>query len=475
MKIHKNYYYVFTVALTMSEEQTKCPICGTANDGDAESCKLCKTRLSKKEDGTLKVTSPKSSGKTFDVIDIEDPITRKKLEELTLIPGVNRKKALFLYRSGIQSMEEFLQKAFHGERYSDNYARTVSNKLLMQSLKGKIKEQELLCPSCQASNPMDASKCKVCNFEIEKEMAAVDIGSVSDKLSESVTEMMDDLGEDADFDALPDELKAQFASVLNSDDVDFDMEKPVDMEALDIDLEKIDEIGENAEISEEDVELSDTETEPSETEAVSSEAEDDEPVVETEPEEAETIAEEEAIPDEPFVETEPEEEEETVPEEAETIAEEEAIPDEPVVEAESEEEEETAPEEVDTSTEEEAVSEEPVVEAEPEEPEPAPEPEKKLSAKEEKIHKVLSGKVEQWRKAGYEVDDLKQYYSDIETFKVKAKEALKKGKVVQKKFEKQMEMWREKGFDVSELEPLLKTDIDAFQEKAKEVLKKQKK
>ena len=232
---------------------------------------MCKTLLSKKEDGSLKVSSPKTSGQNFNMIDIDDPITRKKLEELTLIPGVTRKKALFLYRSGIHSMEEFLQKAFHGERYSDNYARTVSNKLLMQSLKGKEEEQELLCPSCQAPNPIDANKCKVCNFEIEKEMAAVDLGNVSDKLSESVTEILDELDDDADFDALPDELKAQFASVIDSDDVDYDMEAP-DLDNLGIDLDKIDE------------ETSEAEEEPETTEE--SETEEDAPEEEPEPEPA---------------------------------------------------------------------------------------------------------------------------------------------------------------------------------------------
>jgi len=401
---------MFTVALAMSEKQIKCPICGTANDDSAESCKLCKTKLSKKEDGSLKVTSPKSPGQTFNMIDIEDPITRKKLEELTLIPGVTRKKALFLYRSGIHSMEEFLQKAFHGERYSDNYARTVSNKLLMQSLKGKEEKQELLCPSCQAPNPANASKCRVCNFEIEKEMAAIDLGHVSDKLSESVTEIMNELDDDADFDALPDELKAKFASLIDSDDVDYDMEKPDDLESLGIDLDKIGEGAEKIAAKESE----DTPDTNSSTEDTMKGAARKENKPDTKPAKEENIENELS---------EPVDSEKSLPED-ETISETQA--------------------------------------------------EKKLSAKEEKIMKVLSGKVDQWRKAGYDTEGLDQYYTDIDTFKIKAKEALEKGKVNQKKFEKQMEMWREKGFDVSELEPLLKSDLDAFQKKAKEVLKKQK-
>ena len=455
---------MFTVALTMSEDKIKCPICGTANDEGSENCTMCKTLLSKKKDGSLKVASPKSSGQTFNMIDIEDPITRKKLEELTLIPGVNRKKALLLYRSGIHSMEEFLQKAFHGERYSDNYARTVSNKLLMQSLKGQEEEQELLCPSCQAPNPMGASKCKVCNFEIEKEMAAIDLGNVS----ESVTGILDELDDDADFDALPDELKAQFASVIDSDDIDYDMEAPEDLDSLGIDLDKIDEEA--------------TSTDEDSVEEISAEKESEEAAEETGVETVDEATGE--MPDEPVPEEIAPEESENLDEE-ETISEEseqDEVPDEEIVEVEEPETESQPVEEVavpEKDSAQEPTPEPPVKEDEEEtiseEPEIEPEPEKKLTAKEEKIRKVLSGKVEQWRKAGYDTDGLDQYYIDVETFKVKAKEVLEKGKVIQKKYEKQMEMWREKGFDVSELEPLLKSDLDAFQDRAKEVLKKQKK
>ena len=459
----------------MSEEKIKCPICGTANDESSENCKMCKTLLSKKEDGSLKVASPKKSGQTFNMIDIEDPITRKRLEELTLIPGVDRKKALFLYRSGIHSMEEFLQKAFHGERYSDNYARTVSNKLLMQSLKGEDEEQELLCPSCQAPNPINASKCKVCNFEIEKEMAAIDLGNVS----ESFSEILDELDDDADFDALPEELKAQFASVIDSDDVDYDMEAPEDLDNLGIDLDKIDEEEEEVpEPTEVDSVEADEEDDPTpEEEEVAPEEEapaeetstDDSPVEDVSMEEGsieDVSTEEGSIEDvsteEGSVENEPEPEDVEEPE-PEEIPEEATSTEVDSVEAEEEIAEPEPVEEVEeTSTEEEVISEEKI-------------PEKKLSAKEEKVRKVLSGKVDQWRKAGYDIEGLDDYYTDVEGFKVEAKKVLENGKVIQKKYEKQMEMWREKGFDVSELEPLLKSDLDAFQDKVKEVLKKQKK
>ena len=276
-------------------------------------------------------------------------------------------------------------------------------------------------------------------------MNAIDINNISEELSDSVNEMMDDLGEDADFDALPDELKAQFASVLDSDDIDYEMEEPLDLEALGLDLDKIDEINNESADS----------TSPSEQEPLNGK-------------ETGGVT----IPPETI------EESEKPIEEPEIIEANTPEPDEAAI-AKSDEPEPV----VEQATEE--VSEEPEITATTAEDDSSANgvslevaeatTGKKLSAKEEKIYRVLGGKVEQWRKAGYDIDGLDQYYTDIEMFKVKAKEALKKGKVIRQRYEKQVEMWREKGFDVSELEPLLDKDLDAFQEKAKEVLKKQKK
>ena len=222
----------------MTEEDIKCPICGTRNKPDTEICDMCKTRLSKKADGTVKVTSPKVRAKTHVMIDIEDPLTRKKLEELTLIPGVTRRKALFLYQSGIHSIEDFVMKAFQGERFSVNYSRTVANKLLVQSMNSKKKSKgaEILCPSCNAPNSIASKRCKVCNFDIEADMKSVNINDITGKLNDSVKGVLDELSGSDDFASLPDELKSQFAALIESDDVDFDMEKPKELDYLGIDL-----------------------------------------------------------------------------------------------------------------------------------------------------------------------------------------------------------------------------------------------
>ncbi len=224
----------------MAEEDVKCPICGTLNKQGSETCTMCKTRLAKGEKGKMKVTSPKARPKTHIEIDIEDPLTRKKLEELTLIPGVTRKKALMLYQSGIHSMEEFLMKAFEGERFSTNYSRTVANKLLVQSLGKKKKGTEMPCPSCKAMNPASAKKCKVCNFDIESALNSVNIEEITDTLNDSVKDILENLKQSEDFEALPEEMKAQFAAAIGSEDINYELEKPKDIESLGIDLDKID-------------------------------------------------------------------------------------------------------------------------------------------------------------------------------------------------------------------------------------------
>ena len=384
----------------MKEESIKCPICGTKNDTGAESCKLCKTHLSKKDDGTLKVKSPKSKGKTITIVDIEDPLTRKRLEELTLIPGVSRKKALLLYQSGIHSMEEFLQTAFHGEKLSVNYSRTVANKLLIKSLKKKNTKIDIPCPSCNAPNPMNSERCNVCNFDIKKEMDSVNLPTISGKLSESVSNILTSLSESEDFEALPEDMKAQFAAAVESDEVDFEMSKPKELDALGIELD-----------------------------------------------EASAPTEEVSVPSEPEISKTP----------AIVSTDEEAVP----VPQKSESQPSKGVEQP--------------ARKDAELPEKKALPGETKDSKKEKIRKVLTEKMVQWRKSGYDVAGLDAYLEDVEGFKAKAKEVLGQGKVVKNRYIKQLEMWREKGFDVTELEPLLETDVDAFADKAKEVLKKQKK
>jgi hypothetical protein len=404
----------------------KCPICGTKNENTAENCKMCKTLLTKKENGTIKVKSPKSRGKTITIVDIEDPLTRKKLEELTLIPGVNRKKALLLYESGIHSMEEFLQKAFHGEKLSENYSRTVANKLLVQSLKNKKKKQDIYCPSCKAPNPPDTERCNVCNFNIREEMESINMTNLSDKLSESVTELLSKLSESEDFKALPEDMKAQLATIVESDDVDIDMGKPKELNALGIDLDKIDD--ENKKAADESGNTKQT-------------------------------SDKDMAPESPPVEEKSEIRDADV--EPEHIRKDAETP-----------KQETPDFNTKLSQ---AISSE-------SKPEPVPAPaavtdakESTIDAKKEKIRKILTEKMDKWRKSGYDVTGLQEYLEDVEGFKSKAKEILAAGKVIKNKYKIQLDTWREKGFDVSELEPLLDTDLDAFAEKAKDILKKQKK
>lgn len=398
-------------AMTMSENKIKCPICGKMNEPDAESCKMCKTLLSKKVNGPISVKTPKSKGKTITIIDIEDPLTRKKLEELTLIPGVSRKKALLLYQSGIHSMDDFLQKAFHGERMSANYSRTVANKLLVKSLKKQKAKTDIPCPSCNAPNPVDADKCNVCNFEIKKEMESVNLSKISDKLSESVTDILASLSKSEDFEALPEDMKSQMAALVDSEDIDFEMDKPKEIDTLGIDIDTVEEPEPKTE---------DAGTDKPEDADSQPKLKDDAPA--EEPKQVTASI-------------------DTSQEKDETI------------------EQKSQPK---TQSSEENLTPQPTVQT-------------KASGKQEKVRKVLTEKMVQWRKSGYDVSGLDQYLEDVEGFKVKAKEILGNGKTIKTKYAKQLEMWKEKGFDISELEPLLETDIDAFMDLAKDVLKKQKK
>jgi ribosomal protein L40E len=406
VKILANYFYRLPDVIAMTENKIKCPICGKMNEPNAETCKMCKTHLSPNDKGSVSVKSPKSRGKTITIVDIEDPLTRKRLEELTLIPGVNRKKALLLYQSGIHSMDDFLQKAFHGERMSANYSRTVANKLLVRSLKNKKVKTDIPCPSCNAANPVDVERCHVCNFDIKKEMESVNLSKISTQLSESVTGILASLNESEDFEALPDEMKAQIASLVDSDDIDFDMDKPKELENLGIDIETIDE-------------------------------------EETENKAKNVSQSQQSTTDEKTV----------------------LIPGAGIPSPDS-------PQKTDVSVKKIPSKDSAALK----EQKPAKIPESAApSGKQEKIRKVLTEKMDQWRKSGYDVSGLEQYLEDVEGFKVKAKEILGNGKVVKIKYAKQVEMWKEKGFDISELEPLLETDLDAFMEKAKDILKKQKK
>ncbi len=326
------------------KEPIKCPICGTKNMPGSTECALCKTLLSRSKSGKLKVKSPKLPGDILMMIDIEDPVTRKKLEELAMIPGVSRVKALYLFQSGIASIEEFIEKAFHGERLSKNFSRTVTNKLLMASIKagkGEEEDAKLICPSCDAPNEPDVTECKVCGFEIEKDMETIDMDDVSDKLSGTVDEVFGELMESDDFTSLPDSLKAQMAVILDSDDFEDIGEVTAEMELFDL--------GEGEEAVGHEV-----------TEPVGQEVETDEPAPEPtheepEPKEFGPVPEEEPEPAE----------EETYS--FETAADQPESP-EPVVEDEEE------------ATEEEPVSEpEPEVVEEPEKPEPEPEPEPEVA------------------------------------------------------------------------------------------------
>ena len=358
-------------------EPIKCPICGKVNEPDASECKMCRTELKPTEEGKIKLKMPRVAGDIITMVDIEDPGTRKTLEELALIPGVTRMKAVYLYQSGITSIEEYVEKAFHGERRSDNFTRMVTNKILMSQVKGKAKKERIPCPSCKAPNDPKNTRCKACGFEIELEMATLKMDEVKERLSRTAEEVFGDLMDSKAFTALPEDLKAQVALVLDSDDFEDVDVMPEAFKKLGVDSETLD-IGELPPAD--PVEAEEAEKEPGEAPV---EAEEPEPDKEAnaEPEPPAGEPEKEAKAEvKPEIKSEAEPEAEEKPEEKpeEPTAVEEEVEPEPEAEPPEEEPEEPTPDPEEPGP----APEEPKAEAAPEpdpEPEseaaPAPEPE----------------------------------------------------------------------------------------------------
>lgn len=432
--------------MTEEASKLKCPICGTMNEPTSTDCMLCRTQLAKQDSGKVKVEAPKKGGEVFNIIDIEDPETRKRLDELTLIPGITKIKALYLYKSGITSMEEFLEKAFKGERFSKNFSRTLANKLLVSSIRGGKTSPEtakILCPSCNAENMPEEMKCKVCGFDMEGDMAKIDMEDFSGKLSGSVNEVLGDLVQNEDFSALPDEMKATVAQILDGEDIDFDAKMPENIESLGL---KKEDLEEDAGKAQEAQKPAPEEKKP----------EPEKPRESPKPDIQKPIPKAEEMPG-----PEPEK-----PAESPKPAKQKAAP-------KAEEKPKPAPKKA-------AEAPKPEIPAKATAPAPQPAAQtavaaEKMAAQKEKIKNTLKTKLDEWRKAGYDVSGLEDFLDNVEVFKAKAKVILKMGKVIKEQYAKQLEAWREKGFDVSELEPLLATDIDAFKEKAADILKKQKK
>jgi hypothetical protein len=279
-------------------------------------------------------------------------------------------------------------------------------------MKGKKKKAEILCPSCDAPNPIEAERCKVCSFDIKADMDAISISSLAGQMDEAVSGIMADLSKSEEFDALPEEMKRELAIAAGTEDVDIDMAKPDSVDSLGIDLDKVEE--ERAQ----EKSVPETHVEESKPEPEKSQG----PIVEAEPA---------SLKAEP-------------------------APPEPAPPKAADRANEATNNEGQKSTADQPAS-------------------ARGDPKKEKVRKVLTEKLTQWRKAGYDVAPLEDQLEDVEAFKAKAKEVLAQGKVIKNRCAKQLDMWREKGFDVSELEPLLETDVPEFMEKAKEVLKRQKK
>ena len=75
------------------------------------------------------------------------------------------------------SAEEFVEKAFHGDRHGKNFSRLVANKLLMDDLKkDKVdaeKKDVVTCTSCKSPTTTESGKCHVCGHELDDAVAEI--------------------------------------------------------------------------------------------------------------------------------------------------------------------------------------------------------------------------------------------------------------------------------------------------------------
>jgi hypothetical protein len=200
--------------------EAPCKICGTPIPHGQGKCPLCGTEFTRSEGGAIraKVSVEKKAAEKLE-IDISDPETRRILEDLTLLPGVNRRAALVLYKQGIRSASDFIKKAMPGEAMSERYAQVIANKLAIESARGtaSAKEKMVPCPSCRSPNKATSRKCGVCGAQISSVKKNVDLEQIQGRVNETIKEVLGEFAESEDFGALPGDMKAEIAAVLSSE------------------------------------------------------------------------------------------------------------------------------------------------------------------------------------------------------------------------------------------------------------------
>lgn len=218
-----------TEAASQKEEKgLKCPVCGAMNDAGAKSCKMCFTAFPEatEEGGKLKVKIPirmSEEGSLEEFMKSHDPEEVKEaISELMLLPGMNHRKAIQLYRLGITDLSQLVSKAFPGDPRAKGLGRTLAHKLMLESIKEQgeeVEEEERVpCPKCGSLISPDSETCPVCRGDLEGEILKVDVDALSMEVEEFVGDVFEHIAADKSFSRMPEDLRAEIFDVLKDDD-----------------------------------------------------------------------------------------------------------------------------------------------------------------------------------------------------------------------------------------------------------------
>jgi len=211
------------VDINPATDEFVCPVCGTINEVQAMVCKKCMTPFQKGEDGAQLQVKPIKVGK---LVDGEEPekkeLTKedmKNIDELTAIPGIDRRKAYQLWQLGITSLSDLISKTVYFGDHTKGMSRLVANRIVLDQISEEYEteERKVDCPVCDAPIPAESEKCPVCAADLTTEIMNMDIDDVVLDVSDAVGDIFDQLSHDKAFLRMPEELRAQVTDMLKED------------------------------------------------------------------------------------------------------------------------------------------------------------------------------------------------------------------------------------------------------------------
>ncbi len=202
----------------MTEEENLCPICFLPLPSAAEKCPMCGTKLSDAGLGMPdKMTDDKK--RREDLTEDERGEAKEVIEELMNIPGMTMEGAYSLYQAGYRSLSEVIQSAFHNDKDYKMASKVLANRLLMgveEDEEGARKK--VRCPSCKSPVDPDDEACGVCGKKLDVGIADLDREYVEMNLETFAGEITDNIMNDPDFAAMPDELRGEIMGVFGKEE-----------------------------------------------------------------------------------------------------------------------------------------------------------------------------------------------------------------------------------------------------------------